>query len=425
MSNHQRTRRRRRGAALAAIGALTCASALWSAAPAYAAGATSVEVVRTPAGSPGVFVKAAAGTTNDLTIVQTGSAANAFVDVTDTAGVTSSSLECTVTGTTAHCQVAGLLQVRVFAGDRADTVTYSGTDVIARIDGEDGDDTMSGGADPERLVLSGGPGNDVLTGTGTNGVSLNGDAGDDTLNGGAGDDGLRGGSGNDALNGGAGVDTADYFDHTADVIVLLSRGRGGAAGETDTIDGQVENVTGGSGNDRLVGDDGPNVIAGAGGDDEIFGLGGNDHLNGGLDGVIVTGGDGDDTIDGGFGADDIIGGDATSADEDTVSYAFRTADLTVSLDNVAGDGAAGEGDNVRDTIEDVVAGNGNDTVTGSSKANRLTGDDGADTLQGNGGNDVLSGGAGFDSLNGGGGVLDICALGADGAQTFSCEVVVP
>jgi Ca2+-binding RTX toxin-like protein len=61
----------------------------------------------------------------------------------------------------------------------------------------------------------------------------------------------------------------------------------------------VENVTGGNGNDTLVGDAFANFFSGGLGDDS---------LSGGLGDDSVSGGDGNDTIRGGFGLDVLTGG---------------------------------------------------------------------------------------------------------------------
>ena len=69
----------------------------------------------------------------------------------------------------------------------------------------------------------------------------------------------------------------------------------------------------------------------------------------------------------------------------------------------------------RDTwIEDVIAGSGNDRVTGNAVANRLAGGAGADWLDGGGGDDVLEGGSGRDELWGSGG--DDVLEGGSGAD---------
>ena len=85
----------------------------------------------------------------------------------------------------------------------------------------------------------------------------------------------------------------------------------------------------------------------------------------------------------------------------------------------------------RDTwIEDVIAGSGNDRVTGNAVANRLAGGAGNDELWGGGGddvleggldNDVLEGGAGADRLLGGAGMDTVSYSGSDEAVTVDLE----
>jgi Ca2+-binding RTX toxin-like protein len=87
------------------------------------------------------------------------------------------------------------------------------------------------------------------------------------------------------------------------------------------------------------------------------------------------------------------------ADVDTVTYAFRTASLRVSLDNAANDGdATGEGDNVLRSVENVRGGAGADFLVGNNLVNRLTGGPGDDTLDGGPGADILDGQAGIDTV---------------------------
>ena len=85
----------------------------------------------------------------------------------------------------------------------------------------------------------------------------------------------------------------------------------------------------------------------------------------------------------------------------------------------------------RDTwIEDVIAGSGNDKVTGNAVANRLVGGAGNDELWGSGGddvleggddNDVLEGGLGADRLLGGAGMDTVSYSGSDEAVTVDLE----
>src|SRR5581483_10610308 len=88
-------------------------------------------------------------------------------------------------------------------------------------------------------------------------------------------------------------------------------------------------------------------------------------------------------------------------DFDTANYSTRTDTLNISLDGKANDGAANEHDNVQ--TEEVLAGAGNDTLTGSSADDFLSGGAGNDVIRGMGGDDDLIGSTGADQLFGGDG----------------------
>jgi hypothetical protein len=131
----------------------------------------------------------------------------------------------------------------------------------------------------------------------------------------------------------------------------------------------------------------------------VDGGSGNDRLVGGDSSDWLFGNSGDDSLDGGTGADLLSGGDGA----DTADYSTRSTALTITLDDRPGDGQAGENDNVRTSVEAVLAGSGNDSVTGSAVNNVLNGGPGDDTLTGLGGDDTIEGGAGADSIDGGDG----------------------
>jgi len=142
---------------------------------------------------------------------------------------------------------------------------------------------------------------------------------------------------------------------------------------------------------------------------ELYGGAGADSLRGGMATDFSHGGDGDDTFLGGpavDGADTLIGGGG----RDTADYTMRAASLTISIDNVANDGAAGELDDVRDDVEIVRGGSAGDTITGGSGNDTLFGGPGDDTLAGGLGDDLLFGEAGNDSFDEG--------SSANGADTF-------
>jgi hypothetical protein len=147
-------------------------------------------------------------------------------------------------------------------------------------------------------------------------------------------------------------------------------------------------VDGGSGNDRLVAGSGSNWL---------FGNTGDDYLDGGLGSDLLNGGDGNDTVD----------------------YSSRTAPLTITLDGSWGDGQAGENDNVSTTVENVIGGAGNDTITGSPASNYLAGGPGDDSLAGGAGDDTLDGGPGHDALDGGDGA-DVLRAQDGSIDTLTC-----
>ncbi len=135
--------------------------------------------------------------------------------------------------------------------------------------------------------------------------------------------------------------------------------------------------------------------------------------------IAVYGSAGNDTFNQGALAtpsESIYGGSGT----DTVSYASRTAALTVTLGAGANDGLAGEADNLADDLEVVTGGTGDDTFTAAAAvAITFNGGAGADTLEGSSADDTLNGGAGADTLRGKEG--DDTLNGDDGDDSFDEE----
>ena len=158
-------------------------------------------------------------------------------------------------------------------------------------------------------------------------------------------------------------------------------------------------IAGTAGNDVIVGSAGADSISAGGGNDTICALGGNDVVTGGLGADREFGGIGNDTFWPGAAADgaDLVDG---QVGVDVMHYGARTAPLTVTLNGFAGDGVAGEGDNVLSSVENVVGGSAGDRITGSAVANVLSGRVGNDVLRGGAGNDSLAGGPGADALFG-------------------------
>ena len=152
--------------------------------------------------------------------------------------------------------------------------------------GNGGNDSMFGLAGIDRLY--GGNGNDAL----------NGGAGNDTLYGQGDNDRLFGGAGDDRIDGGEGSDFADYRTASNSGVAVDLRLQGSAQrisnGEGRDLLVNIENLSGSTMNDYMVGDSGVNAIYGIGGADRIYGLGGNDRLIGGAGGDRIWGGAGAD-----------------------------------------------------------------------------------------------------------------------------------
>ena len=176
------------------------------------------------------------------------------------------------------------------------------------LQGEAGDDTITGGRGPDDLY--GGAGNDSLTG-------------------GAGLDRLFGGDGNDTLidawdgaffDGGRGIDLLDLSAETASIGVAMGNNifltvhgydaNGFPVTTTSDPDNNllgrvigIENVTTGSGDDFILGTNGANVLDGGGGNDFIDGHWGNDTIFGRAGTDTIYGSRGTDSLSGGPGKD--------------------------------------------------------------------------------------------------------------------------
>jgi Ca2+-binding RTX toxin-like protein len=319
-------------------------------------------------------------------------------------------------------------RVRGSPGNDAMTMGKSGSATFIDLGGDARADVEIFNAQTFKLSL--GAGNDTFSGMGgaitaaafggpptlsamTTGIEVFGGPGDDTLQGGLGNDILHGGDGNDTFltanvadgddlyYGGIGTDTMSFAARTAAVTASLDGLAGDgdvAAGESDNVGADVENLTGGSGNDVLTGNPLSNWIRGGAG---------NDVLSGGPAGSCA--GDAD-ILDGEAGNDTFNQGSATDCGDklnsgagvDTADYSGRSGALQVSIDGVANDGESGgaEGDSVGLDVERVLGGSGNDALSGGPGDDELHGGPGNDTLNGNAGNDTLVGDTGNDTLNG-------------------------
>jgi Ca2+-binding RTX toxin-like protein len=174
--------------------------------------------------------------------------------------------------------------------------------------------------------------------------------------------------------------------------VFLLYGYAGEGNDVLSVPDPGGELHGGLGDDRLVSSTSTfygAVLDGGGGRDELRGGAGNETLSDGdLDDASTGSAPGPDVIDGGYG-------------EDTVTYAHRTA--AVSVDLTAGKAGAPGEDDVLSGVENIV---------GSPGRDRLAGDGIVNVIDGLAGRDVLVGRAGDDEFANGGGPIS-CGRGDD------------
>ena len=271
---------------------------------------------------------------------------------------------------------------------------------------------------------TGGSADDVLTGNSLANTLVGGN-GNDTLAGGRGSDTMSGGAGNDTyvfdlpssseldtLNESAnqGTDLLNFAALALPVTLNLGLTSNQLVHTSRRIRlnsaTAFENVTSGSGNDTLIGNNAANVLTSGSGNDTLTGGRGNDRLFGGI---------GDDTY---------IFGQAPSAEADQVtelsgqgtdrlSFSDVTTAVTLSLASTSVQTVHTNRTlklNSASVIEDAAGGTADDILTGNNLNNLLrggAGDDilvgsaGADQLFGEAGRDILIGGNGLDTLDGG------------------------
>ena len=274
-------------------------------------------------------------------------------------------------------------------GGRGDDEIYGEGD-NDRLLGEDGNDEIYGGYGKD--TLDGGNGND----------SVFGEQGQDTLLGGAGNDYMDGGLLNDSMSGGGGNDTY-IVDNAGDIINDL-----GATSDVDvvqviqtisyTLPANIENAAiTASGNGNLTGNALNNGLTGNADKNILDGGTGNDKLDGGAGSDSLLGGVGNDALLGGAGNDTMRGGDGVDLAD------FAAAGVDISIDLTTGR-AKGDGTDLLFDIENILAGEGDDTLLGSTAANDLDGGAGTDNLNGGAGNDTLAGC--FFGANGGRSEID-------------------
>ncbi len=255
------------------------------------------------------------------------------------------------------------------------TVSLAVEDLGTLRRGDDTDEFFQGTDSSEEFVTLGG--NDTVhSGKGADIVHL-----------GDGDDVVFVGGGAEQFHGGAGHDRISYYDSRNGVNINLQTNEvSGSWASNDTISG-FESVDGSEfGHDVIRGTSGANTIRTFGGNDRVYADKGNDTVNLG---------DGNDYVRVGGGAEEFHGGDGN----DYLSYYDSRNGVNVNLatNEVSGSWAS------NDTISgfENVSGSktGDDTITGTSGANKITTYGGNDIIHAGGGNDKVYAGKGNDTVN--------------------------
>jgi len=324
-------------------------------------------------------------------------------------------------------------------GNALDNTLYAG----------DGNNIFDGGTGTDTVSYAF-AGAGVMVSLASAGAQATGSSGSDTLVsienliGSGFNDNLTGNAGDNVLDGAAGTDTVSYAFASAGVSVSLASVGAQATGSagSDTLI-SIENLTGSGFNDSLVGNAANNVLDSGSG---------SDFLNGGVGADTMLGGDGTDAycVDHAgdlvsesnsslaSGGNDIVysylsaytltanverlrlmltgasngtgntldnilyAGDGNNvldgaAGNDTVSYAFASSGVTVSLATSASQATGGSGSDTLVGIEHLIGSGFNDNLTGNAANNVLDSGAGSDFLNGGVGADTMLGGDGIDA----------------------------
>ncbi len=338
-------------------------------------------------------------------------------------------------------RVRGGPHVDTIVGDdfRVESGTVgAGSDILIGGGGRDdinagnGDNLVRGG--PRADQLSSGEGDDVLHGGRGNDLDLISGHGDDRIFAGRGKDVILPMQGDDLTDGGEGRDLLNLFweggrfgsisSHRRELHVSLPRGMAEGMGG-DRLR-RIEDVWGGSGDDRIIGDGKPNLLGAT-----------DDQGEGRSDQNLLKGRGGSDRFIASPGADRLYGGPG----RDQVRFALNESGFApgwgVTIDLSRGR-IRGESTDYIFDIEAALGTGGDDLFIGNNLANYFRGDYGQDTARGGRGPDVLYGGTqgdalagnrGKDELDGGrgpntndGGLgIDRCVRPATGEGASRCE----
>ncbi|HEY0085992.1 MAG TPA: hypothetical protein VGB65_08785, partial [Allosphingosinicella sp.] len=245
-------------------------------------------------------------------------------------------------------------------------------------------------------------GNDRLYG-GSSGDSFFAGAGADILDGGGGNDRLDGQAGADSMSGGDGDDIYIVDDQGDEVLEAASAGTDEVRTSLANyyLRANFENLTGTAATGQsLVGNSLDNIVTGGSGNDSLIGSDAADFGSGNRGGT--------DTLAGGLGNDlywvDDVDQVVEAADQGADEVRTRgNYTLTANVETLRGLSDSGQ------------------ILQGNELGNAIFGKDGADTLRGLAGNDTLTGGAGNDVLEGGTGDDIYVVEGADTVTELAGE----
>ncbi|CAD5975589.1 Leukotoxin [Planktothrix tepida] len=165
--------------------------------------------------------------------------------------------------------------------------------------------------------------------------------------------------------------------------------------------------------DLLLGDERPNSLSGGVGQDTLLGYGEVDFLSGNLGQDVIYGFLGNDLIYGGADEDWVGGG----KDNDLIFGGLGNDTLSGDLGNDTVLGEVGNDLLVGHTGEDLLSGGtGNDNLYGGDDNDLIHGGQGDDFVDGSNGDDLVTGDLGNDTLNGGVGTDSL--IGGQGADIF-------
>jgi serralysin len=146
----------------------------------------------------------------------------------------------------------------------------------------------------------------------------------------------------------------------------------------------IENVTTGTGNDGIIGNQVDNLLRAGRGNDTLTGGGGDDTLSGEIGNDILNPGAGSDVVQGGSGVD-------------MVSYFDLSQAVGVNL--ATGRAVSGGETDMLSSIENATGSIHGDVIQGDAGANRLRGIGGYDWFVGSDGSDFYDGGTGRDMIS--------------------------